>query len=148
MRSVLYCHTLTGVFAKEPIMSQTNPGYVPGVCNIGKGEIARRRTVGIAALVFAVVSGYTLIMADDVARSARWALFFPLLVSAIGFIQARNKFCLAYGLAGTFNFGKISEMEKVFDAGSKKSDRKKALSILIQAIIAAGVVTAIFVWIP
>jgi len=87
-------------------------------------------------------------MAEDVDRSARWALFFPLLDSAIGFIQARNKFCLAYGLAGTFNFGKISEMEKVFDAESKKSDRKKALSILIQAITAAGVVTAIFVWIP
>lgn len=129
-------------------MTDAKAGYVPGVCNIGSREIMRRRTVGIAALVFAVISGYTLLMADEVARSARWAIFFPLLVSAIGFIQARNKFCLAYGLAGTFNFGKISDMERVFDSESKKSDRKKALTILFQALVSAGVLTAIFVYIP
>jgi hypothetical protein len=123
-------------------------GYVAGVCNIGAREILRRRAVGIAALVFALFSGYTLLMADDLAKSARWGLFFPLFVSAIGFIQARNKFCLAYGLAGTFNFGKMGDMERVFDAESKRTDRKKALAILFQAAITAGVVTAIFVSLP
>ena len=87
-------------------------------------------------------------MANDLAKSARWGLFFPLFVSAIGFIQARNKFCLAYGLAGTFNFGKMGDMERVFDAESKRTDRKKALTILVQAAIIAGVVTAIFVSLP
>lgn len=129
-------------------MSEVNSDYVPGVCNIGSREIMRRRAVGIAALVFAVISGYTLYMANDLARSARWGIFFPLLVSAIGFIQARNKFCLAYGLAGTFNFGKIGDMQRVFDAESKKNDRRKALGILLQAAIISGVVTAIFVALP
>lgn len=129
-------------------MSDTKSGYVPGVCNIGAREIMRRRAVGIAALAFAIISGSTLYMADDVARSARWAVFFPLLVSAIGFIQARNKFCLAYGLAGTFNFGKISDMERVFDIASKQSDRKKAIAILVQALLLAALVTAIFVYLP
>lgn len=129
-------------------MSSAASGYVPGACNIGSREIMRRRAVGIAALVFAVISGYTLLMADDLAKSARWGIFFPLLVSAIGFIQARSKFCLAYGLAGTFNFGKIGDMERVFDADSKKSDRKKALSILMQSAIIAFVLTAVFVALP
>ncbi len=129
-------------------MSSAASGYVPGACNIGSREIMRRRAVGIAALVFAVISGYTLLMSDDLAKSARWGIFFPLLVSAIGFIQARSKFCLAYGLAGTFNFGKIGDMERVFDADSKKSDRKKALSILMQSAIIAFVLTAIFVALP
>lgn len=129
-------------------MSETNSGYLPGVCNIGSREIMRRRAVGIAALVFALISGYTLYAADDLAKSARWGVFFPLFVSAIGFIQARNKFCLAYGLAGTFNFGKIGDMERVFDAESKKTDRRKALAILIQSAIIAGVTTAIFVSLP
>lgn len=129
-------------------MGETKSEYVPGVCNIGAREIIRRRTVGIAAFVFALLSGYTLLMADQVTQSARWSIFFPLLVSAIGFIQARNKFCLAYGLAGTFNFGKISEMERVFDLESKKADRKKAISILIQATLAAAIITAIFVYLP
>ena len=122
--------------------------YVPGACNIGSREILRRRVVGIAALVFAMVSGYTLLAADEIGRTARLGIFFPLLVSAIGFIQARNKFCLAYGLAGTFNFGKIGDMERVFDAESKKSDRRKAISILIQAALIAGFATALFLSLP
>ena len=129
-------------------MSETSSGYLPGVCNIGSREIMRRRAVGIAALVFALISGYTLYAADDLTKSARWGVFFPLFVSAIGFIQARSKFCLAYGLAGTFNFGKIGDMERVFDAESKKSDRSKALAILVQSAIIAGVTTAIFVSLP
>lgn len=129
-------------------MSETSSGYLPGVCNIGSREIMRRRAVGIAALVFALISGYTLYAADDLTKSARWGVFFPLFVSAIGFIQARSKFCLAYGLAGTFNFGKIGDMERVFDADSKKSDRSKALVILVQSAIIAGVTTAIFVSLP
>lgn len=129
-------------------MSETSSGYLPGVCNIGSREIMRRRAVGIAALVFAMISGYTLYAADDLTKSARWGVFFPLFVSAIGFIQARSKFCLAYGLAGTFNFGKIGDMERVFDAESKKSDRSKALVILVQSAIIAGVTTAIFVSLP
>jgi hypothetical protein len=104
--------------------------------------------VGIAALVFAMVSGYTLLAADEIGRTARLGIFFPLLVSAIGFIQARNKFCLAYGLAGTFNFGKIGDMERVFDAESKKSDRRKAIAILIQAALVAGFATALFLSLP
>jgi len=122
--------------------------YVPGACNIGSREILRRRVVGIAALVFAMVSGYTLLAADEIGRTARLGIFFPLLVSAIGFIQARNKFCLAYGLAGTFNFGKIGDMERVFDAESKKSDRRKAIAILMQAALVAGFATALFVSLP
>ena len=122
--------------------------YVPGACNIGSREIMRRRAVGVAALVFAIISGYTLLAADDLARSARWGIFFPLLVSAIGFIQARNKFCLAYGLAGTFNFGKIGDMERVFDAESKRIDRQKAIMTLVQAALFAGLATALFVSIP
>lgn len=122
--------------------------YVPGACNIGSREILRRRVVGIAALVFAMVSGYTLLAADEIGRTARLGIFFPLLVSAIGFIQAKNKFCLAYGLAGTFNFGKIGDIERVFDPESKKSDRRKAIAILIQAALVAGFATALFVSLP
>jgi hypothetical protein len=126
-------------------MSKSQGEYLPGVCNIGSREIMRRRAVGIAAIVFALIAGYTLLMADEVNRVARWGVFLPLFVSAIGFIQARSKFCLAYGLVGTFNFGKIGDMERVFDAESKKSDRRKALAILIQSALIAGTATAIFV---
>lgn len=42
----------------------------------------------------------------------------------------------------------MGDMERVFDAESKRTDRKKALAILFQAAIIAGVVTAIFVSLP
>ena len=142
-----YCHTLASRPSRG-VGGLPMSDYVPGVCNIGGREILRRRAVGIAALVFALISGYTLYAAENLTRSARWGIFFPLFVSAIGFIQARNKFCLAYGLAGTFNFGKIGDMERVFDLESKKTDRRKAMSILVQSALIAGLAAALFVSLP
>ena len=67
------------------------------------------------------------------------------MVFAIGFVQSRKKFCLAYGLMGTFNFGKLGQISKVSDPVSKKADRKTALSILAQSILlAAGLTLASF----
>jgi hypothetical protein len=68
------------------------------------------------------------------------------MVFAIGFIQSRKKFCLAYGLAGTFNFGKLGQISKVSDPIAKKADRKTALSILGQSFaLALGLTLTIFV---
>ena len=125
-------------------MSET---YIPGTCNIGSGEVKRRQLVAIFGLFLTVFSAIT-IVATDQSKSSRLSIFLPALIFSIGFVQSRKKFCLAYGLAGTFNFGKIGDMQRVFDAESKRSDRKKALSILIQAAIISGIATAIFVTLP
>jgi len=67
------------------------------------------------------------------------------MVFAVGFIQSRRKFCLAYGLAGTFNLGKLGQISKVANPEDKAADRKTALSILAQATALAlgltGVIT-------
>ena len=106
--------------------------YVAGSCNIGTGEIRRRQVVALAG---AVISTTTLVglLNTDAARSARYSLFIPLMVFAIGFIQSRKKFCLAYGFMGTFNFGKLGQISRVSDPISKKADRKTALIILAQS---------------
>ena len=110
--------------------------YVAGSCNIGTGEIRRRQVVALAG---AVISTTTLVglLNTDAARSARFSLFIPLMVFAIGFIQSRKKFCLAYGFMGTFNFGKLGQISRVSDPISKKADRKTALTILAQSIALA-----------
>jgi len=118
--------------------------YVAGSCNIGKGEIRRRQVV---ALVGAVISATSLVglISTDAARSARISLFIPLMVFAIGFIQSRKKFCLAYGFMGTFNFGKIGQISRVSDPVAKKADRKTALTILAQSVLLAlGLTLATF----
>jgi hypothetical protein len=119
--------------------------YIPGSCNIGTGEIRRRQVVALAGAVISATSlvGLT---STDAARSARFSLFIPLMVFAIGFIQSRKKFCLAYGFMGTFNFGKLGQISRVSDPIAKKADRKTALTILAQSTaLALGLTLATFV---
>ena len=110
--------------------------YVAGSCNIGKGEVRRRQVVALAGAVISVVSLIGLI-GTDATQSARLTLFFPLMVFAVGFIQSRKKFCLAYGFMGTFNFGKLGQISRVSDPIAKKADRKTAITILAQSILLA-----------
>jgi hypothetical protein len=119
--------------------------YIAGSCNIGTGEIRRRQVVALAGAVIATTSLVGLI-STDAARSARFSLFIPLMIFAIGFVQSRKKFCLAYGLAGTFNFGGLGQISRVSDPISKKADRKTALTILAQSTaLALGLTLATFV---
>lgn len=118
--------------------------YVAGSCNIGNGEVRRRQVVALAGAVISATSLVGLLN-TDASRSARISLFFPLMVFAIGFIQSRKKFCLAYGFMGTFNFGKLGQISKVSDPIAKKADRKTALTILAQSILLAlGLTLATF----
>ena len=110
--------------------------YVAGSCNIGKGEVRRRQVVALAGAVISVISLIGLI-GIDATQSARLTIFFPLMVFAIGFIQSRKKFCLAYGFMGTFNFGKLGQISRVSDPIAKKADRKTAITILAQSILLA-----------
>lgn len=119
--------------------------YIAGTCNIGKGEVRRRQVVALAGAVISVTSLVGLI-STDAARSARFSMFIPLMVFAIGFIQSRKKFCLAYGFLGTFNFGGLGQISRVSDPTAKKADRKTALTILAQStVLALGLTLAIFV---
>ena len=118
--------------------------YIPGTCNIGKGEIRRRQVVALAGAVISATSLIGLLSTDS-ARSARLSLFIPLMVFAIGFIQSRKKFCLAYGFLGTFNFGGLGQLSRVADPIAKKADRNTALTILLQsALLALGLTLATF----
>ena len=118
--------------------------YIAGSCNIGTGEIRRRQVVALAGAVISATSLVGLI-STDAARSARFSLFIPLMIFAIGFVQSRKKFCLAYGFMGTFNFGKLGQISRVSDPISKKADRKTALTILAQSTaLALGLTLATF----
>ena len=118
--------------------------YVAGSCNIGTGEVRRRQVVALAGAVISTTSLVGLLN-TDAARNARFSLFIPLMVFAIGFIQSRKKFCLAYGFMGTFNFGKLGQISRVSDPISKKADRKTALTILAQSTaLALGLTLATF----
>ncbi len=121
--------------------------YIPGTCNIGKGEIRRRQLVAIFGLFLTTFSAATII-ATDQSKNSRLSIFLPALIFSIGFVQSRKKFCLAYGLAGTFNFGKLGQISKVQSTEDRKSDRKTAVSILFQSAALAASIAAIFYILP
>ena len=121
--------------------------YVAGSCNIGKGEIRRRQTVALIGLFLVFFSAST-ILGTDQSRSVRLSIFLPAMIFAVGFIQARKKFCLAYGLAGTFNFGKLGSISKVQSEEDKKADRKTAINIFVQSALLAAAITVLFFALP
>jgi hypothetical protein len=121
--------------------------YVAGSCNIGKGEIRRRQIVALFG-VFLTISSATALLATDQSRSSRFSIFLPALVFSIGFVQSRSKFCLAYGLAGTFNFDRLGKISKVQSAQDRKADRKTAIMIMLKSAALAALITAVFVVLP
>jgi hypothetical protein len=121
--------------------------YIPGTCNIGKGEVRQRQIVAVIGLVLSISILLTLI-SINAPRGVRLALFIPLMVASVGWVQSRKKFCLAYGFMGTFNFGKLGQLSKVADSASRAADRKTALRILFQTTAYAAIATALIYLLP
>jgi len=121
--------------------------YVPGSCNIGKGEIRRRQLVALFG-IFLIISSATALLATDQSRSSRISIFVPALVFSVGFVQSRSKFCLAYGLAGTFNFERLGKISRVQSVQDRKADRKTAIVILLKSAALAAFITAVFFILP
>lgn len=102
--------------------------YRPGSCNIGPAEIRRRQQAGVIGLLGTVALGGGLLLLDAPAWS-RLLVALPAMMSLVGFIQARSRFCAAYGLRGVLNLGAIGQPQQVGDADARAADRRKALRI-------------------
>jgi hypothetical protein len=106
--------------------------YVAGTCNIGPAEIALRRRVGEGGAV--ATAGVLVTLA--VTRAPRaWHLLaaLPAAVSAAGYLQARRRFCAAFGWRGVFNFGKIGVVQQVEEAAARAADRRRAVRLALEA---------------
>lgn len=121
--------------------------YIPGTCNIGKGEIRRRQVVALVGLFFSISTLLTL-NAVDAPPSVRLGIFFPLMVASVGYVQSRSKFCLAYGFAGTFNIGKLGDIKRVASKEDRAADRKTALVILGKSFLLAAIATGVVLVLP
>ena len=121
--------------------------YIPGSCNIGKGEIRRRQLVALVGLFFSISTLLTF-NTVDAPPIIRLGIFFPLMVASVGFVQSRSKFCLAYGFAGTFNIGKMGDIKRVTSKEDRAADRKTALVILGKSFLLAALATAVVLVLP
>ena len=116
--------------------------YQAGVCNIGEAEVAKRRQVSYFG-GFLYLSFVSSALLRDFTTASTISAIFPAMIFAVGFIQSRRKFCLAYGLMGSFNFQKLGTLTHVEDRDSLKADRKTAISILTQSLVLALLLTAL-----
>jgi hypothetical protein len=116
--------------------------YIAGACNIGPSEIKRRRQ---GALVGAVLFAFTtlLFVITDAPTSKRLLVFIPALLFAVGMIQSRKKFCVAYGILGVFSLEKLGATTKIIINQDLKADRKYAIKLLLQSVATAAVLTVL-----
>lgn len=115
------------------------------MCNIGGAEVARRKKVAQAGgTLFIAYSVAVFVMGLSLTATA--GAFLPAMIFAIGFVQSRKKFCLAYGLMGTFNFKELGSLSKVVDKQSIAADRKTALLIILRSTGVALALTLILAY--
>ena len=129
--------------AKTPIAFDGE--YVPGVCNIGPEEIARRRRAGHTGVI-AAIALLAVLVAIGAPPIARLLIALPVAVGASGYLQAYLKFCAGFGSAGVFNFGERGTTQAVVDAEARRKDRVRAFQISGASFaigIAVGVVAVL-----
>ncbi len=124
--------------------TQPGQGYIPGTCNIGKKEIAKRRNIAIGAGVATIIMA-AYILAARPGHLLTISIFIPAYITTISFMQAQSKFCAAFGMMAVFRFDENSQgnagMEEYVNA-----DKAKALKIIFNSGLIAALGTAAFIW--
>jgi hypothetical protein len=122
--------------------------YVPGVCNINREEIAKRRKIGHLGLGVLVVL-LILFIYLDANITFRLLLFLPAMLASSGYLQAREKFCVGYAGAGKQNATEGStEATNVIVKEALAADKRKARRMNWEAFAIAILVTFIIIAIP
>ena len=114
--------------------------YISGACNIGPAEIKRRKQGAYLGGALYLIVSISLI-ASDASMSTRLWVFLPAALFAVGYIQSKRKFCVAYGFLGIFNFEKLGKTTKIKVNQQLKADRKYALKLSAQALLLAIILT-------
>ena len=133
--------------APQPLVSPPSVEYVPGVCNIGPAEIARRRRTGFAGTI-ATAALLGVLLAVHAPPPLRLVLFLPAAVAASGFLQAWLRFCAGFGWLGVFNFRDVGTTEAVASAEARRRDRLMAARIGLASAIVGAVVAAAAIAMP
>jgi hypothetical protein len=117
--------------------------YIPGACNIGADEIRQRKISGYGALI-GTITAYLLFRYIGVNQPYYLLLFFPAMMTALGLLQARARFCVYFGYKQIFNFGRPGGTPEgsVSESAWIQADKKKARIIVYQSII-IGLITAL-----
>lgn len=114
------------------------------VGNITATGVRRRQLSGAIGLVIAVALFAALVLMGA-PRIARLFLILPLGLAAMGFFQAREKTCVALGVAGK------REVEGAGTCPLPDYERgavgARVRKVVVESLVVAAVVTAIAMWV-
>jgi hypothetical protein len=113
--------------------------YAPGVCNIGREEIRKRKVTGWIGLA-CVVGCIVVFEIVNVPGAYRLLVALPAAVCIAGFLQARDRFCLRYGLTGVSSTEGMRDDVPVMDMNDRNHDRKKAVSQVIKIGLSSTII--------
>jgi hypothetical protein len=115
-------------------------------CNIGAAEVARRRRIAIALSVVTVAVAVVLLglAVPHLVRAILWA---PAAAAAVTWLQVVNRFCVRFGAAGVENFGPLGA-ERPVSAQDLAADRRRAVRMVAQGVLAGLVATVAYVALP
>jgi hypothetical protein len=130
-----------------PKSDATDPGYLPGVCNIGPEEIARRRRAGHMGVAAAVIV-LAVLIGVGAPPLLRLIVALPAAAAASGYLQAVFRFCAKFGSRGEFNFGPLGTVGQVEDTEARHRDRVRSMQILLASLAIGIAVGAAAVVLP
>lgn len=121
--------------------------YIPGDCNINEHEIAIRRKIGYVGVLTYLASLVLLLALTDWIWW-RLLLLIPAFLAAIGFLQARYRFCVYLGVVGRQNAEPGRTPHTVTNEAALHKDRRRAREIKMQALGIAVMATLLALLLP
>ena len=87
------------------------------------------------------------LVAIDAPPAARLALFPFAAGAAVNWAQVAHRFCVAFGLFGIENFGRLGEEHRV-EAAQRAADRRRVAQLLLEGTAIGAAVTLVLVISP
>jgi hypothetical protein len=122
---------IKGALPKLEVVA-ADPRYAAGQCNIGPAEINRRRRAGHVGTIVSVALLAVLIVVQA-APIARFVIALTATGAASGYLQARLRFCAAYGSRGVYGFDEAGRTTAVADKAARARDRLRSMQIGVAA---------------
>ena len=118
--------------------------YIAGACNIGPSEIKRRKQgAAVGAVLYLITAIFFVVTSAP--SATRLITFIPAMLFAVGYIQSKRRFCVAFGFLGVFNFERTGSTRKITINQDLKADRKYAVKLLLHSVLVAIALTAVVV---
>ena len=118
--------------------------YIAGACNIGPSEIKRRKQGAAVGAVLYLITAISFVV-TSAPSATRLITFIPAMLFAVGYIQSKRRFCVAFGFLGVFNFEKTGNTRKITINQDLKADRKYAVKLLLHSVLVAIALTVVVV---